>query len=498
MRLSAVLAVLMILLALGGAAGMVLLGRGDDASDDHDRKLEELGNTERLRAAYLSQAAAFRAFLVSGEESQLIGEEAARFDQARLTEELRAGELTADEIATLDRVAISAQRWQAEAVEPLIALRRTSDANAVSARFGDVESFALFGAIEDELDVLRSQLAVEAAESQAAAAGARRDVGRLAVGLLLLAVAVVATAAIAGRRWVTGPLLALERAVRGVQAGDLTTVITSSGPAEIAALGTEVESMRKRIGVELEATLRSQEGLAQNATVLMSVRSRLESAPELMPSGWSVSANLTPASGVVAGDCYDVSMVQQSRLAVVVVDVAGHGAESAVIALRTKELLRAAVRTYVELGEGVRWVNRQLDGLAPGMFVSAFVAVLDTVTGSLDYVSAGHPPALLCGTDGVTDLPATGPIIGPFEAVWGSGHTTIEAGQTFVVYTDGLIEVRDDARVEFGLDRLRKVVRAEFDDAEAAVKRCLDETSEFSTTRGQDDVTIVAVCHTRV
>jgi serine phosphatase RsbU (regulator of sigma subunit) len=165
-----------------------------------------------------------------------------------------------------------------------------------------------------------------------------------------------------------------------------------------------------------------------------------------------------------------------------------------VVALRTKELLRAAMRTFADLGEGVRWVSQQLDGLAPDMFVTAFVAIIDTTTGAVEYVGAGHPPALLCHSGTVNELPPTGPIIGPFESIWRSAYATIEEGQAFVVYTDGLVEVRDDDRSEFGLDRLKQLVCDEFDNAEAVIKRCLDEATAFSPFRAQDDVTLVVVC----
>lgn len=492
-RLSVALVVFLLFVGLSGTASVAFLYRHDDARAASNRELVEVALAEQLRVAYLSEMGSFRAFLVSGVESQLVGRETARADETRLIQNLRSDGLTREGIATLDRIMINAQRWRTEAVEPLIALRRSPDSSTLSAQFRDAESFMLFQAIDDELDALSFGLSAQAVKSRNNATQARRNVARLTLGFLLLAVGMIVAAAIAIHRWITWPLLALARAVSGVQAGDLTTEIPNSGPREIALLGVEIEAMRRRIGTELEAKVRSQEGLVQNAAVLMSVRARLESAPAIMPSGWSVAAGLTPATGVVAGDCYDVAWVQGSRLGIVVVDVAGHGAESAVVALRAKELLRAALRTYVDLGEGLRWVQRHLDGLAPGMFLTAFIALLDTTTGSMDYVNAGHPPALLCGSDQATDLPLTGPIIGPFEATWESGRVSIEPGQTLVIYTDGLIEVRDADRAEFGLERLRELVSGEFSDAQDVINRCLAETSAFSTIRSHDDVTMVAV-----
>lgn len=488
------MAVFALLIATCGTAGALLLAQGDAVRDRHDKLLLQVTEVERLRAAYLSQAASFQAFLISARDADLADEEEARAVSGRLTRHLRIGGLTAGELAALDGLTTDGGRWQHEAVDPMVALRRTSsDVEVVAKGLLDVDAASLFAAIESHLDALNMQISGRAATTEAAAAQVRGNIVRFAAVFLLLSVCVLVVASIMVRRWITGPLRSLGQSVAGLRAGDLSTVIVGSGPPEIGAMGDELEQMRRRIGVELEATLRSHEGLVQNATVLMSIRARLESPPELLPAGWSVAANLVPATGVVAGDCYDVSWVQPSRLGIIVVDVAGHGAESALLAVRARELLSAALRTYVDLGEGMRWVSRQLDRLASDMFITAFAAILDTVTGTVDYIGAGHPPALLCGAGQVTELPPTGPIIGPFEAVWESGRATIEPGQALVIYTDGLTELRDEDRVEFGLDRLRDVVREQFDDAEAVLERCLAETAAFATDRGHDDVTIVVV-----
>lgn len=494
-RLSIALGTLMVVLALGGSVGVMVVRQGDSARDRHDRALEQLALGNQLLAAYQSQSAAFRVFLLTGEDTHAAREEEARADAARLDGQLRATGLTVAETAALDQAVNGADRWQREAVDPLIALRRESDADVVAVQYAEVDSFDLFVGIEKSQEAFQGLISEQAADSARVATRGRQDLARLAFALLVAAMVLVVVVKVAGRRWISGPILALSRAVEDLSPTDVDSVIAGTGPPEVVALGAEIERMRRRVA---DVTQRSHEGLVQHASVLMSVRARLESAPELMPSGWSVSASLTPATGVVAGDCYDVAWVQPSRLGLVVVDVAGHGAESAVVALRAKELLRAASRTYLDLGEGLQWVNRQLDGLAPDMFITAFVAILDTGAGSLHYLSAGHPPALLCGVREVTELPSTGPIIGPFEASWGSGRVTISPGQALLVYTDGLTELRDDDRNEYGLERLRTLASEGFDDAEALVKRCLDETASFSTIRGHDDVTLVAICRADV
>ena len=63
------------------------------------------------------------------------------------------------------------------------------------------------------------------------------------------------------------------------------------------------------------------------------------------------------------------------------------------------------------------------------------------------------------------------------------------------MYTDGLVEVRRDGHEEFGVERLVGVVSgASTDEADAIVKRALDEIAGFATSRLRDDATIVLLC----
>jgi serine phosphatase RsbU (regulator of sigma subunit) len=202
-----------------------------------------------------------------------------------------------------------------------------------------------------------------------------------------------------------------------------------------------------------------------------------------------------PAEGVVAGDCYDVVRVSASQLALLVVDISGHGAVPGILALRCRELLRAALRNNFEPGECVTWARHQLDDLGDETFLSAFVAVADLATGGLRYANAGHPPALLCASNEAIELMPTGPIVGPFDGTWRTAHTQLGVGDTLAVYTDGLVEVRNDQREEYGIDRLVDLVcGASCDEAEVIVKRALDEIGQFAVDRLRDDATVVLLC----
>jgi serine phosphatase RsbU (regulator of sigma subunit) len=315
------------------------------------------------------------------------------------------------------------------------------------------------------------------------------------IGVVLgLAFATTLAAAFLTRRWVTRPLERLARAVRSARAGRVG-VIAPQGPPEIADLARDVDAMRLQMNRALYDAVRAAETIEQSASVVLQLRSELATGVEQLPDGWTVAAQLQAAEGVVAGDCYDVIQLPPSRLGLVVVDISGHGAVSGILALRCKELLRAGLRDGFEPDEAVLWASEQLDDLAEETFLTAFVALIDLKTGDVTYANAGHPPALLCSPSHAAELAPTGPIVGPFAGPWQTASAGLDPGDTLAVYTDGLIEVRNAAGKEFGLQRLTDLVcGAAPDDAEAIVKRCVDDVTSFAPGRLRDDVTIALLC----
>jgi serine phosphatase RsbU (regulator of sigma subunit) len=339
---------------------------------------------------------------------------------------------------------------------------------------------------------LRRDISAAVKSSDRTASASRERVTRFAVGAVLGLFVLFGLLALMSRWWLARPLRQLSLAIRDTD--DHTLTIPRRGAREVVRLATDVAELRGRLRDEIDLATRTREGLAQEAAVLMSVRAQLETSPDNLPSGWSVAAQLVPAVGIVAGDCYTVDVVGRDQMTIVVVDVAGHGASSAVVALRAKELLRAAVRSYDDPSDAVTWVSTQLTDLENDMFVTAFVARIDFRSGLVRFVNAGHPEAIICDAINVVELAPTGPLIGPFAGTWSTREAIIGPGQMLVCYTDGLVEVRDEDAVEFGLERLHKVLRASYGkETETIVKQCLAEVDSYSHGRAHDDLTITVI-----
>ena len=336
---------------------------------------------------------------------------------------------------------------------------------------------AEFEAANDRIDDLREQLT-------------------FVIGAALLASVVLTFwAALLVRRSVTRPVDRIGDAVRRVRGGDRQTTVPATGPIELARLGADVEDLRRQLNVEILEAVRSREALEDRATVVLSLRSQLEPEVEELPEDWTVAAQVEPAEGIVAGDCYDVVRLSQSSLGFVVVDISGHGAVSGILALRCQDMLRAALRNGLEPAGAIQWASEQIDDLGDETFLSAFVGVADLATGEIRYANAGHPPAVLCTTKHAIELLPTGPIVGLSVGTWSTAHATLAAGDTLAIYTDGLTEVRDESGAAFGLERLVDLVcRASCDDADSIVKRCLDEIADYAPDRLRDDATVVLLC----
>ena len=103
---------------------------------------------------------------------------------------------------------------------------------------------------------------------------------------------------------------------------------------------------------------------------------------------------------IVGGDLYDVKLVGEHHLALVIADAAGHGVSAAMLAVMFKHRLHLQDEVTLEPyspGEALRRMNNALHGdlSVPGTFVTAAVCLLNLTTSELVFASAGHTPALL-------------------------------------------------------------------------------------------------------
>ncbi len=185
----------------------------------------------------------------------------------------------------------------------------------------------------------------------------------------------------------------------------------------------------------------------QRETAVTLQRSLLPQELE-QPDDLRIAATYQPGGteAAVGGDWYDVITLGGGRTALVIGDVMGRGVRAAAVMGQ----LRTAVRAYARLDLPPHEVLQLLDGLAieidANQIATCVYAVHDPNEGRLVYASAGHLPILVrdeSGTIHRAEEP-TGPPLGTGGWLHASGSVPLGPGSTAVMYTDGLVERRDE------------------------------------------------------
>ncbi|MGW0885066.1 PP2C family protein-serine/threonine phosphatase [Streptomyces sp. NPDC002671] len=169
----------------------------------------------------------------------------------------------------------------------------------------------------------------------------------------------------------------------------------------------------------------------------------------------AVAGILEPAYDV-AGDSFDYSL-NEDVLHVAMIDAMGHGLDAATMATVAIGAYRHARRAGTGLPEIYAFMDRAVaDQFGPEHFVTAQMLQLDTTTGHLQWVNAGHPSPMLVRDHRVT-LRLTGPTTLPVGLGGPEPQTSemkLEPGDRLLCFTDGLIEEHYAGEEEFGEDQM--------------------------------------------
>jgi serine phosphatase RsbU (regulator of sigma subunit)/predicted enzyme related to lactoylglutathione lyase len=211
----------------------------------------------------------------------------------------------------------------------------------------------------------------------------------------------------------------------------------------------------------------------------------------------------------VGGDYYDFLELGRQRFGLVISDVSGKGTAAALLMANLQAHLRNLSTSYSSrpftpfaLEQPQRLlhaVNRLFcENTADTAFATLFFSEYDDTARRLRYVNCGHLPALLLRTDnGLELLDSTSTVVGLFKD-WecSVGERQLFAGDTVVLYTDGVTESFNATGEQFGEERLVTALRRNRTlDSAPLLRSLVDEIRRFSGDRQHDDITlIVAKC----
>ncbi len=231
----------------------------------------------------------------------------------------------------------------------------------------------------------------------------------------------------------------------------------------LAGIGLGSRSLRR----QMERRRQAEQTLREHQTQMLAaqqIQKRLLPSGPPQLAGFDVAGASFPAE-FTSGDYFDYIPMCDECVGLAIADVCGHGLGPALLMASTQAFLRSSAEVYDDLGEIVGHVNRCLQGVAEQhRFVTFFLGRLDVRARTFTYVSAGHPAGYVLDASGIVKsrLESTAVPLGiAMDTEFSSGNSvSLEAGDTVLLVTDGILEARSPTGEVFGAERALDTVRA--------------------------------------
>jgi serine phosphatase RsbU (regulator of sigma subunit) len=214
-----------------------------------------------------------------------------------------------------------------------------------------------------------------------------------------------------------------------------------------------------------------------------------------LAAGWSAAYHYQPA-GTVSGDYCDLIPLEDGRGVFLLGDVSGKGVAASMLVAHLHAIFRSLATTARRLDELVSCANRVFcEGTVSSFFATVVCGRLDA-GGAVEICNAGHCYPLLVHEGRVSPIASTGLPIGLFrEGDYGLQTRMLTAGDSLVLYSDGLSDALGPTDEPYGVERLSRVVRESHRLApRELVAAAVDDQMRFRAGRAaSDDLTIMAL-----
>lgn len=223
---------------------------------------------------------------------------------------------------------------------------------------------------------------------------------------------------------------------------------------------TPLQPLEIRLQNELDSLRQEKLDLYSQLFEAGQIQRKLSGARELH-HGCLQFASEVFAARFLSGD-FTMFLRHGSRVLAAHGDIAGKGIAAGMWFTNLAGLLQSYGHPDSDPAEIASEVNRHLCYLKPvAPFATAFLAQVDCDSGILTYCNAGHFPPVLLRADGQVEfLESGGPLLGAIEsAEFNSAELVLAPGDTLFAYSDGVLECRNAAGEEFGMERLAETLR---------------------------------------
>jgi len=313
----------------------------------------------------------------------------------------------------------------------------------------------------------------------------------------LLAIA-LAVAIILSRLFSTsiiGPVSRMADAMAKVEQGNLAVSVPVESNDELGALAEHFNQMT--IG------LIERERMQQSLNLAREVQQNLLPKKNLKVNGFDI-AGKSIYCDETGGDYYDFISIEHAdkqKMGVAIGDVSGHGISSALLMTTVRSSLRLRALLPGSIAGIISDVNRQLvqDVEDSGQFMTLFFLALSTESRQLEWVRAGHDPAIIYDPrpDAFSELGGSGIALG-VDPEWiyeGNKKTDLSVGQIIFLSTDGVWEMRNRKGEMLGKEPVLNTIRQNSSsDATQIVDAIFDTLDRFTSgVKIEDDITSVVI-----
>ena len=262
-----------------------------------------------------------------------------------------------------------------------------------------------------------------------------------------------------------------------------------------------IQLITHRLIENLKVEAKEKERIESELRIAHDIQTR--SLPSVFPpfpdrKEFDIFAYLTPAKEI-GGDLYDFFFIDENKLCFLIGDVSGKGVPAALFMMTTKTLLKAAVSGGLSLEDVLYNVNNILASENDtSMFITLFCAILNTDTGELEFINAGHnhPLVFRSGKDFEYITPKANFVLGPMEEMrFPSEYSVLKPGDTIFLYTDGVTEAQNLENKLYSKERLQKTLSQLRDkDVRGVLNGVKGDINRFVQNAPQyDDITMMAL-----
>jgi sigma-B regulation protein RsbU (phosphoserine phosphatase) len=244
-----------------------------------------------------------------------------------------------------------------------------------------------------------------------------------------------------------------------------------------------------------DLTPRQQRDLEDDLELAARIQNGLLPEPSLTLDGWRVAYHYEPA-GLVSGDYCDLIRSEGDTFHFILGDVSGKGVAASMLMAHLQATFRTLISSALPLAQMLERASRVFCESTLPTHYATLVCGSVSKDGTVQVSNAGHPPPLLVRNGEVQNIEATGLPLGMFSSEQFSvTNFQMSAGDTLLLYTDGVSEALDETGSEYGLERLRKLLAGNGGSSpKEIISNCLVELNGFKRSGVlADDLTLMAI-----